>query len=133
MDNSTKKNNKKLNTILLIVLAVLVIAIIIVAVVLHNKNKANRAAFNEDMKTFCKEYNFNITENGMEYTVKMSAATWDAMDTTARLSYCDVIAAQITTSAWQYHIFEEPWLPVVYFYVGESMVAAGSPGSIELK
>lgn len=133
MDNNTKKNNKKLNTILLCVLAVLVVAVIIVAIVLHNKNKANRVAFNEEMKAFCKEYNFNIAEDGMEYTVKMSAATWDAMDIAARQSYCDVIAAHITSCAWQYHIFEEPWLPVVYFYVDANMVAAGSPGSIDLK
>lgn len=127
-----KSKKSKINIILLSVLGVLIVAIIVVAVMLHNVNKKNEAAFNAKLHDFCVEHNLKISRDGTEFTVQIAPAAWWDSSAESQHLFCEVVYSEITTDAWDYHIMEEPFTPIVWFYVDNNKVASGAAGQITL-
>jgi len=128
-----EKKKSKLFPILLAVFIVLVVAIIIALIVLHNINAKNKKAFNADMQEICETLNVKISEDGAEYTVKINPEFWRGSSTYEQEAFCSNIYVKIMTALWNHHIMEEPWTPLVWFYVDDIMVATGETGQITIK
>lgn len=127
------EKNKKLNTVLLVILGVIIVAIIVALIMLHNVNQKNEAAFNADLNSFCVEHKIKISRSKNEFTVQISPDAWKIMTTAEKQLFCEVVGAEITTSLWDHHIMEKPWLPFIWFYVDGNMVAADTTGNVVLK
>ena len=125
-----KKNNK---IALFVILGFLAVGLIVAVSVLITTLQKDPEGFAADMQAVCDQYDITGVEleKGNIYKLSVYDETWRTM--TNKQAYCTAVYIRTRTAIWDNKMMREPNLPIVEFYVGNTLVADVSADKLRIK